>query len=69
MVAAPMPIGGLAPCDLSFTVRHTRQDGTHYDVPDGSVRITPEEFGALPSFNAFYEELRALAHAKRAEYD
>lgn len=65
----PLPIGALAPCQVDFTVRHTREDGTHYDEADGSVTLTPAEFGALPSFAAFYNELRAAVHAKRAEYD
>lgn len=68
-LTVPIPIGGLAPCEVAFTVRHTREDGTHYDVADGTVTLTPAEFGALPSFAAFYSELRALAHAKRAQYD
>lgn len=68
-LTVPIPIGGLAPCEVAFTVRHTLEDGTHYDEPDGTVTLTPQEFGALPSFGAFYAELRALAHAKRAQYD
>lgn len=65
----PLPIGAPAPCEVEFTLRHTREDGTHYDEADGSITLTPQEFGALPSFAALYNELRACAHAKRTTYD
>jgi hypothetical protein len=65
----PLPIGALAPCNVSFTVRHFRADGSHVDEADGSITLTPAEFGALPSFAAFYEELKVAVHAKRATYD
>lgn len=65
----PLPIGELAPCNVGFTVRHFRADGTHVDEADGSITLTPAEFGALPSFAPFYEELKAAVHAKRATYD
>lgn len=68
-ITIPLPIGALAPCAVDFTVRHTREDGTHYDEADGSCTLTPQEFGALPSFAAFYDELRAAVHAKRSAYD
>lgn len=64
-----LPIGALAPCVASFTVRHTREDGSFEDVADGSVTLTPEEFGALPAFPAAYAQLRDAVHAKRATYD
>lgn len=68
-LTVPLPIGALAPCEVAFTVRHTREDGTHYDEPDGSVTLTPQEFGALPGFAQFYDSVRAAVHAKRAQYD
>lgn len=68
-LSIPLPIGELAPCQASFTLRHTRDDGSTYDEADGSCSLTPAEFGALPSFGAFYQELRTALHTKRSTYD
>lgn len=68
-LSVPIPIGGYAPCMVSFARRLERADGTVEIVPDGDVQLTPQEFGTLPAFAAFYEQLRDLAHAKRATHD
>lgn len=69
LIEVPIPVGGLAPCVAHFARRIEHEDGTVKLVPDGSVTLTPEEFGALPAFPAAYVQLREAVHAKRDTYD
>lgn len=64
-VHAGAPIGGTLAGNVVFTTRETYEDGTHFDYGDGSVAFTLAELAALPSFAAFYTELRDAAYAKR----
>lgn len=68
-ISASKPIGGVLTGQVAFTVREQYVDGSHFDYPDGSVSFTLAELAALPSFAAFYAELRDAAYAKRAAYD
>lgn len=68
-IEVPLTPGQLAPCVAHFSRRVELADGTVTVVPDGSVTISPEEFGALPAFPAAYAQLRDAVHAKRDSYD
>lgn len=68
-IEIPIPIGGLAPCIAHFSRHIVRDDGSTETVPDGSVTLSPQEFGALPAFGAAYAQLRDAVHAKRDAYD
>ncbi len=68
-IYASKPIGGVLTGNVTFTVREEYTDGSHFDYHDGSVGFTLAELAALPSFAAFYAELRDAAYAKRAAND
>lgn len=65
----PIPIGALAECRAEFARRVEYSDGRVEIVADGSVTLTPQEFGALPAFAVAYVQLRDAVHAKRETYD
>jgi hypothetical protein len=68
-IEIPIPIGALSECRAEFSRRVEYEDGRVEIVADGSVTLTPQEFGALPAFGAAYAQLSAAVHSKREAYD